>query len=381
MRRFLKCLHLNARHTLKKQWPLFWALIFLLILLAYSVDLAVGLSLEHYDYIGHYFDRTEKPYVALSLNSRYDTMPPESLWQEVYDACGERPLVGSFTQNYDGTFSYCEYDPGLLGITPSLQSGRWLTPADADEGTLACVVSNGLATAYPLGSTFSRPTYVEDESAPNGLRETSISYQVVGILDEDEHPMVFNLSRGTPITFDRCVDLMYEGDFVITTTPATLPASTMWFQTEVSVKEMQTRLKQYGTVMSAEQLTKAYTKNKLRGIFDEGEIQLYFMLLAILITISTAVIHFGHTRRDYAVMYLLGQSRHMLTATTITLYGLAVAISVPLGILWSFLQHGVMISVARWCVVGVAAVAMLCISIVIACFFRRSPMQLFTENR
>lgn len=381
MRRFLKCLRFNARHTLKKQWPLFLALLFLLTLLAYSVDLVVALSLEHYDYIGHYFDRTEKPYVALSLNSRYDTMPSDSLWQEVYDACGERPLVGSFTQTYDGTVSYCEYDPDLLGITPSLQSGRWLTPADADESTLACVVSSGLATTYPLGSTFSRPTYVEDESAPNGMRETSISYQVVGILDEEEHPMAFNLSRGTPITFDRCVDLTYEGDFAITTSPVTLPASTMWFQTEMPVKEMQIRLKQYGTVMSAEQLTKAYTKNKLRSIFDDGEIQLYFMLLAILITISTAVIHFGRTRQDYAVMYLLGQSRRMLTATTVTLYGLTVAISAPLGVLWSFLQHGVAISVARWCVVGVAAVAMLCISIVIACFFRRSPMQLFTENR
>lgn len=380
MRRFFKCLRLNARHTVKRQWPLFLALLFLLTLISYAVDLTVGLSLEHYDYVDRYFDRTEKPYVALVLNSRYGMIYSEELWQELYDACGERPLISSFIQEYEGDIAFCEYDPGLLGIVPALQSGRWLTPADADENALACVVSSGLATAYPLGSAFLHPTYVKDESTPDGWREITLSYQVVGILDEGERPMTGNLTRD-PLALDSFVDLMYNGNFVVMTAPISYSTATMWFQTDVPAEEMQTRLQKYGTVMSTEQLTNAYTDEAIRSIFVGGEVVPYLLLMAILITISTAVIHFGRTRRDYAIMYLLGQSRRMLTATTVTLYGLTVAVGVPLGVLWSFLQHGVAISVARWCVIGIAAVSMLCISAVIVCFFRRSPMQLFTENR
>ncbi len=380
MRRFLKCLRLNARHTVKRQWSLFLALLFLLTLITYAVDLTVGLSLEHYDYVDRYFDRTEKPYVALVLNSRYGMVYSEELWQELYDACGERPLTALFIQGHEGGVSLCEYDPDLLGIVPALQSGRWLTPADADENALACVVSSGLATAYPLGSAFLHPTYVKDESTPDGWREITLSYQVVGILDEGEHPMTGNLTRD-PLALDSFVDLMYNGNFVVMTAPISYSTATMWFQTDVPAEEMQTRLQKYGTVMSTEQLVTAYTDDAIRSIFVDGEIVPYLLLMAILITISTAVIHFGRTRRDYAIMYLLGQSRRMLIATTVTLYGLTVAISVPLGVLWSFWQHGVAVSVARWCVIGIAAVSILCISAVIVGFFRRSPMQLFTENR
>lgn len=380
MRRFLKCLWLNTRHTVKKQWHLFLALLFLLTVLMYSVEGTMAWAFQYYDYIDHYFDRTEKPYVGFVLSGKYRTLNSQetpALRRELEEACGARPLSVREVFQEDGC-SVLAYPPDLLGIVPAMQSGRWLTAQDAND--LTCVVSAGLAKQYPIGSTVSCPRYTDDPAAPNGGYETLLTFRVVGILAEGEKPFI-NHFLTTPFGLDSFVNLKAPDTFIILPYEDPVTPVTMWFQTDTPIETLREQLAPYGTVYTSDELVERYKVGTFGKLFGDSEIQFYLLCMAVLITVSTAVIHFGRSRREYAVMYLLGQSRRMLTATTVTLYCLTVALSATIGHLWLLAEGTPPVSVAQWSVAAVAVLAALCISAVVYFFFRRSPMQLFTENR
>ena len=385
--RFAKCLRLNLRPLVLKN-PLLSLLILLqMSLLFYSVENTISYELKHYDYVGHYFEQTASPYLALSLNNaaakRVSSLDgAHALWEELAAQSGERPL-GAFWGNppsENPAVRAYEYAPELFGIVRPVQDGRWLTPADAEEH--GCVVSADLAAEYPVGSTVSHTVTVGDYTYGDGWAQETYDYRVVGVLAEGEYPLTSTFQDGSA-SLSTLIDFSNDRSFIL------FPADyrygfaglTVWFQTDRPAAAMRECLRDYGTLYTQDELVRNYQQARLRALFWESPRMGALLVLSLVLMLGGMVMSFGRHRREWTVLYLLGQSQRLLTGCIAVIYFSVILLAFILARLWIALSHTLSVSVAREVSVGVMGLAMLCTVGVVAAFFRHSPMELFSENK
>ncbi len=380
MKRFIKCLRLNVRQIVKKQFLLFLILLGLLAMLFYGVQQSISFSMTHYDYVDRFFDRTQENYYGLVLNSRYNSYACSfqlyrPLWQELYDVCGAVPLSPTTYWSSDNLESFT-YPQEVLDIVPAMREGRWLTAEDALLHN--CVVSTAAAQQHPIGSVIT-------ENFGEGVAVDYVEFHVVGVLDEGEKPFESGATYD-PYCLSSFVQLDREDAAAFAVIPVEASrfkklGTSMWFRTDKPFEEMQELLKPYGTLFTMEQLVSIYKHDCIKGIFSSSPIYVILLAVSLIATVSVMVINFGRNRRQYAVMYLLGQSGGMLMACAMVIYIGTVLAAFGLAALYVLLTATVSVSVAWWIAAGVAALAMLILSAVVWAFFRKSPMQLFTDSK
>ena len=396
MRRFFRCLGLNARQVILRQLPLFCLILLILGWLFLSVDRSLSLSLRHYDYARQFFDRTEGEYALLIMYPTYagsrSTLDRRvKLREDVVAAAGQEPLLAiadgfikplsiwasdeafeKWLEDTEGQGSFYAYYTDLLGIVPCIQKGRWLQPEDLESH--GCVISAELEPYYPLGSQ---------------IRRSGINWQVVGILQPGEHPLNSDFSESL-MGINSAVWLQSDQPFMI------VPAkpdyrdvgANMWFRLEGPIEELRDRMSDFGYVLSPKELVDTYLRDCLHQVFLKTPHTLFLLFLSLVVAVTIMVINFGRNRQRYAVMCLLGQSQRMLTGCICTVYTLTVLAAYGLSRLCLALQFPAYvvgtipsISVAHWAVIGLAVVSALCVNGAVLLFFRHSPMTLFTENK